>query len=175
MPASTILATFPGRQILRQTPDILRSLLANAAPEDLDWQPAPDRWSISMVMAHLADVELKGFVGRFRAIAEQDNPFLPSYDQLDQFRSPRKFDGRAELANFEHRRRDTLAWLDSLPASVGARTGRHEELGVLSCNQLLNEFAFHDLGHIRQVIELYRSHAFYPNMGVFQKYYKINP
>ncbi len=27
--------------------------------------------------------------------------------------------------------------------------------------QLLNEFAFHDLGHIRQVMELYRSHVFY--------------
>jgi hypothetical protein len=25
-------------------------------------------------------------------------------------------------------------------------TGRHEELGVLTFNQLLNEFAFHDLG-----------------------------
>jgi hypothetical protein len=25
------------------------------------------------------------------------------------------------------------------------------------------------------VIELYRAHAFYPNMGVFQTYYKINP
>ena len=26
--------------------------------------------------------------------------------------------------------------------SVGGRTGRHEELGVLSFNELLNEFAF---------------------------------
>jgi hypothetical protein len=58
---------------------------------------------------------------------------------------------------------------------VGARTGRHEELGMLSFNQLLNEFPFHDLGHIRQIAELHRSHAFYPHMGVFQKYYSINP
>jgi hypothetical protein len=128
-----------------------------------------------MVLAHLASVELKGFVSRFRAIAEQNNPLLPAYDQLEQFRSGKKFDGLAELATFERERRDTLAWLDSLPASVGGRTGRHEELGVLSFNQLLNEFAFHDLGHVRQVIELYRSHAFYPNMGVFQTYYKIDP
>ena len=55
MAAGTILATFPGRQILQQTPGILRSLLANATTEDLDWQPSPDRWSISMVLAHLAD------------------------------------------------------------------------------------------------------------------------
>ena len=175
MAAGTIMLVFPGTRIVRQTPDILRSLLANATTEDLDWQPSPDRWSISMVLAHLASVEMKGFVNRFRAIVEQDNPFLPAYDQLEQFRSAKKFDGRAELAAFEQKRRDTLVWLDSLPASVGGRTGRHEELGVLSFSQLLNEFAFHDLGHMRQVIELYRAHAFYPNMGVFQSYYKIHP
>ena len=175
MPADSILLTFPGTRILQQTPDVLRSLVADATADDLDWQPSPDRWSISMVLAHLADVELKGFVSRFRAIAGEDKPFLPSYDQLDQFRSGKKFDGRAALRTFESERRDTLAWLESVPASVGGRSGRHAELGILSFNQLLNEFAFHDLGHIRQVIELYRSHAFYPNMGVFQSYYKINP
>jgi hypothetical protein len=34
--------------------------------------------------------------------------------------------------------------------------------------QLLNEFAFHD-GHIRQVLELYRSHVLYPEMGAYQR------
>ncbi len=175
MPAEPIMLTFLGARTLRDTPQILRSLLASATAEDLDWQPAPDRWSISMVLAHLASAELNGFVSRFRAIAEQDNPFLPSYDQLELFRSGRKFDGPAELTAFVRQRRDTLAWLNSLPASVGRRTGRHQELGVLTFNQLLNEFAFHDLGHIRQIIELYRSHAFYPQMGVFQSYYQIHP
>lgn len=175
MAADSIMLTFPGARILRQTPDVLRSLVANATPEDLNWQPAPDRWSISMVFAQLADVERKGFVGRFRAIAEHDNPHLSVYDQLELFRSGKKFDGLAELAAFEHERRNLLVWLESVPTSVGSRTGHHEELGVISFNQLLNEFAFHDLGHIRQVIELYRSHAFYPNMGAFQGYYTIHP
>ena len=125
MAAGTIMLTFPGARILQHTPDILRSLLTNAATDDLDWQPSPDRWSINMVLAHLADVELKG-LSRFRAIVERDNPLLPAYDQLELFRSGRKFDGHAELSIFEHERRDTLAWLDSLPASVGVshRTAR---------------------------------------------------
>jgi hypothetical protein len=161
--------------ILEQTPNTLRSLLANATADDLDWQPSPDRWSISMVLAHLAEVELNGFVSRFRAIAEQDNPSLPVYDQLALFRSGKKFDGRAELDTFEQERKDILAWMKTLPDSVGARTGRHEELGVISFSELVHEFAFHDLGHIRQIIELYRSHAFYPHMGGFRSYYKVNP
>jgi hypothetical protein len=85
-----------------------------------------------MVLAHLADVEVKGFVSRFRAIAGDENPLLPAYDQLALFRSATKFAGMAELDNFERQRRETLAWLTSLPPSVGPRTGRHEELGPLT-------------------------------------------
>ena len=166
---------FSGIHILKQTPAILRSLLANATQDDLNWQPSPDRWSISMVLAHLNDVEVKGFVSRFRAIAEQDEPVLPAYDQLALFRSGKQFDGLAELGEFERERQATLVLLESLPESVCDRTGNHEKFGVIRFGELLNEFAFHDLGHIRQVIELYRSYAFYPNMGFFQTYYKINP
>ena len=83
-------------------------------------------------------------------------------------------DGLAELDEFE-RRREALASLKSLPGTVVSRTVRHEQLGHLTFGQLLNEFAFHNLGHIRRVIELYRSHAFCPNMGVFQSYYQIHP
>jgi DinB family protein len=175
MAATTIAVTFPGMRILEQTPGTLRMLIASATPEDLAWQPSPERWSINMVLAHLADVEVKGFASRFHAIAEQDDPFLAGYDQLALFRSGAKFDGLRELDRFEPERHKTLAWLKSLEPSVGRRTGRHEELGALTFDQLLNEFAFHDLGHIRQVIELYRSHAFYPNMGVYQSYYTIHP
>lgn len=176
MASTTIVAlTFPGMRILEQTPGMLRTLLAPATPEDLHWQPSPERWSISMVLAHLAEVEVKAFRTRFSAMAAGDNAFLPAYDQLALFRSRAQFDALAELDSFERRRGETLAWLKALPASVTSRTGRHQELGPLTFGELLNEFAFHDLGHIRQVIELFRSHAFYPKMGVFQEYYKISP
>lgn len=166
--------TFPGMPILEQTPATLRGLLKEAAPEDLDWQPAPDRWSIAMVLAHLADVEVRGFVSRFSAMAEQDDPVLPAYDQLDLFHSGRKFDALAELRRFEIERTATMAWLKSLPESVRSRTARHEEVGPIGFDELLNEFVYHDLGHIRQVMELYRLRAFYPHMGAFQRYYKVN-
>ena len=175
MAAPSIALAFRGFEVLERTPGVLRGILKGVSKDTLDWQPSPDRWSISMVLAHLADVEVKGFVSRFRAITDQENPFLPAYDQLDLFKSGGKFDGLAEMDKFENLRRDTLALLKALPPEAGKRAGRHEKLGVLTFEQLLHEFAFHDLGHIRQIIELYRSRAFYPNMGVFQSYYKINP
>jgi len=162
-------------RVLEHTPATLRSLLALATPEQLQWRASPDRWSIAMILAHLADVEADGFQSRFRAMLGSDQPSLPVYDQLALFNSGKQFDPLVQLARFEEARAVTLALLREMPEGAGERSADHEELGVLTLAQLLNEFAFHDLGHIRQVIEIYRSCVFFPEMGVYQTYYRINP
>jgi hypothetical protein len=161
--------------VLRGTTSLLRNLLAPVPKPQLDWQPSADRWSISMVLAHLADVETGGFRSRFEAMLRQDLPWLPAYDQFALFRSRTEFDAQAELAGFERERGITLELLNTLPQEAGERSGRHEKFGTITVAQLLNEFAFHDLGHIRQIMELYRSRVFYPEMGPYQGYYKISP
>jgi hypothetical protein len=161
--------------VLHETPGILRNLLFLATREQLDWRPSAERWSITMVLAHLAEVEIKGFRSRFVALLGADRPLLASYDQLALFRSRTDFEPYAEMARFEEERGQTLALLEAMPEGVGGRSGRHAELGKITVADLLNEFAFHDLGHIRQVMELYRAHVFYPEMGVYKGYYKINP
>jgi hypothetical protein len=40
---------------------------------------------------------------------------------------------------------------------------------------MLNEWASHDLGHIRQIAELYRACAFHPNAGPFSAYATLHP
>jgi hypothetical protein len=162
-------------QVLRQTPGLLRGVMNMATPAQLDWRPPADRWSISMVLAHLAEVETRGFQSRFTAMLSSPDAVLPAYDQMAQFRARTEFDPHAEIARFQAARADTLAMLEHLPDGAGERSGRHEELGPITVAQLLNEFAFHDLGHVRQVMELYRSQVFFPEMGVYQGYYKINP
>lgn len=162
-------------RILEQTPGVLRNLLSLATREQLDWRPSAERWSISMVLAHLADVESRGFQNRFADILASDQPLLRSYDQWEIFRSTAHFDPYAEMTRFEEKRSQTLTGLERMPQDAGDRAGRHEELGTITSAQLLNEFAFHDLGHIRQVMELYRAHVFYPEMGAYQGYYKISP
>ncbi|HTT63251.1 MAG TPA: hypothetical protein VMG35_15460 [Bryobacteraceae bacterium] len=41
--------------------------------------------------------------------------------------------------------------------------------------QFGKKYAGIKIWHIRHVIELYRSHVFYPEMGPYQGYYRINP
>ena len=162
-------------RILVETPALLKNLLAPVTREQFDWRPSSERWSISMVLAHLADVEADGFRSRFEAMLGQDQPALPRYDQLALFRSTANFDPYAELKRFAERRHETIALLHALPDGAGERRGRHEEFGTITVAQLLNEHAFHDLGHIRQIMELYRAVVFYPEMGPYQGFYKINP
>ena len=68
-----------------------------------------------------------------------------------------------------------MAWLTSLPARVLSRKGQHSELGTITVEQLMNEWAFHDLGHVRQIAEIVRAQVYYPKLGPFAKYYSVKP
>ena len=162
-------------RLFEQTPATIRNLILDLKAEDLDWQPAPERFSITMVLAHLAEVEVETISGRIQLVMSEDNPALPAYDQEALFHKPKKFDAAEALDRFTKLRAETVAILKGLPAAAMDRTGRHEHLGVLRLEEILNECMFHDLGHIKQIVELYRARVFYPRMGAFRTYYKVNP
>jgi len=66
--------------LLEQTPSSSKKILLDAPDSTLSWKPASDRWSISEVLAHLADVE-QANRDRTRRMAQEDSPKLESYDQ----------------------------------------------------------------------------------------------
>lgn len=169
--------TLPGLAVLEQTPIIIEKIIWAATDEQMNWKPAMDRWSIGEVLAHMADVEVVGFRDRIQHMLDKENPRLESYDQNAAYASGKYSSGKAreQLKKFCHERDRTLSWLRYVPATMVARTGQHSDLGPITIGQLMNEWAFHDLGHIRQITELYRSRAFYPSMGSFQRYYTVKP
>jgi hypothetical protein len=167
----------PGLAVLEQTPIIIEKIVWSASDEQMHWKPAMDRWSISEVLAHLADVEVVGFRERIQKIIEKNNPALEPYDQNAAYAAGKYSSGKARehLKTFCHERDRSLSLLRYVPAHAIARSGQHGQIGQISIGQLMNEWAFHDLGHIRQIAELFRSRAFFPSMGPFQKYYTIKP
>jgi hypothetical protein len=174
-PASA--AALPGLNVLEQTPIIIEKIVSLAGEDHLHWKPAMDRWSISEVLAHLADVEVAGFRERIKMMVEQEMPKLEAYDQDAQYAAGKYTGGKARehLKVFCHERDRSLSMLRYLPEKIIARKGIHATYGPITVGQLMNEWAFHDLGHIRQISELFRSRAFYPSMGPFQKGYTIRP
>jgi DinB superfamily len=166
----------PAISLLEKTPRVLETLLGDLPEGLLHWKPAPDRWSISEVLAHLTALESVYAERTMRMVAE-DSPALPKYDLAGAAGSGEHSRGSAgeHLAHFNRTRRSTLTLLIGLPSSAAARTGIHSELGAITLAQMLNEWANHDLGHLRQIAELYRAYAFHPHSGPFMKYSNPKP
>ena len=166
----------PAISLLAKTPQILEKLLGDLPGELLHWKPNADRWCISEVLAHLAALE-QVYAERVLRIMAEDAPPLARYDLEGAKARGEYARGSAgeNLAHFTRTRLSTLTMLEGLPPSAGARTGAHSELGPITLAELLHEWAGHDLGHVRQIAELYRARAFYPNSGPFKKYSNPQP
>lgn len=162
---------------LEATPGILRALLDGLTPEQAQWKPAPDRFSIAEVIEHLSHTEAHAFRIRIQRMIDEDTPPLEEYDQ-NAYAAAGQYSGRDAEDSFDHweeQREDNVEYLRSLPESAGARKAMHENLGQITVSEQLNEWAFHDLGHIRQIAEIVRTILFYPNMGPFRAEYIVKP
>lgn len=167
----------PGVDHLSTMPHMVQGLIAGLTPEELRWKPAPDRWSISEVLAHLTHCERVCFGPRLRAMVEREDPAIDSCDPCEQGRPgayPTRF-ALAALEDFLKARHESLEYLRNVPLAAVARTARHPELGSIALGEMLNEWAFHDLGHIRQIAELARAVKYYPSMGPFRAQHTVKP
>jgi hypothetical protein len=177
MAASASPDILPGLAVLEQTPIIIEKIVWAATDAQLEWKPAVDRWSISEVLAHLADVEVVLFRQRIQTMLDKENPCIENCDENAAYAAGKYSGGKARehLKQFCHERDRSLSWLRYVPATTISRTGQDTEVGPVTIGQVMNAWAFHDLGHIRQIAELYRSHAFFPSMGPFQRFCSIKP
>jgi hypothetical protein len=161
----------PPISMLEKTPGLLELLLRDLPSETLEWKPAPERWSIAEVLGHLVMIE-RLYEQRARRIVLEDSPSLPKYHPPE---NETQKSAKQYMEEFVPLRRSFVFYLHSVPSQAAARTGQHAELGAISLSQMLHELANHDLGHLRQIEELYRAHLFYPHVGPFRKYSNPKP
>jgi len=136
----------------RRGAEVLATVLTGAAGEEVDFVPAPGKWTIRQIMAHLADSELVG-AHRLRLVVAEDNPTLTAFDQdawtrnLDYAR--RK--PTQSLDTFRRLRAENYELLKELPESAFDRVGSHTENGPMSLRSLLAGYAGHAESHARQL------------------------
>jgi DinB superfamily len=159
--------------MLEKTPALLEVLLRHVPPDVSEWKPAPERWSIGEVLIHMVFIE-KLYEQRVRRIVLEETPDLPKSVAPTENELQKK-STQQSLEEFIPLRRAFVFYLHSIPSSAAGRTGQHAELGTISVSQMLHELANHDLGHLRQIAELYRARSFYPHAGPFQKYSNPKP
>jgi hypothetical protein len=166
----------PALELLEKTPILIETMLRDLPEDLLRWKPAPERWSIAEVLGHLADIEMV-YADRTRRIVTEESPTLEKYDEAGTVVTGDYVRGSASqnLVFFIKTRRSTVILLRSIPADSGDREATHSELGNITLHEMLSEWASHDLGHLRQIAELYRARAFHPHAGPFQKYSNPKP
>ena len=165
----------PCLDLLEATPGILRGLMTELTEEDARWKPAPDRFSVAEVLAHLSHSEGHCYRMRLdRFMAEIRPEFEPDHAQmyLDLYRDA---DPEEAFDRFEEQRENNLEFLRDLPAGAGDRVAVHKEYGEITMSQMLNEWALHDLGHIRQVAELVRARKYLSGAGPMAVSYNLKP
>lgn len=165
----------PCLDLLEATPEILRGLMAGLSDEDARWKPAPDRFSVAEVLAHLSHSEGHCYRMRLdRFMSESLPEFEPDDAQmyLDLYRD---VDPEESFDHFEEQRETNVAYLRDLPSAAGRRKALHREYGEITLSEMLHEWALHDLGHVRQIAELVRARKYLAGAGAMGRSYKLNP
>jgi hypothetical protein len=130
----------------------LARLIQGVPTAQLRKRPAPGKWSVSEIVAHLADAEL---VGAFRVrliLGSPGTPIVP-YDQDRWVVSGHyeKRDPRKSVEQFRVLREGNLALLKTLLPEQWKHYGMHAERGQESIEQIVRMFAGHDINHLRQI------------------------
>lgn len=115
-------------------------------------RPAPEKWSVAEILAHLADAEIAGS-WRMRLILGAPGTPVAAFDQDSWVTAGHydKRDPRKALEQFRVLREVNLALLKSLTPEQWKHFGMHSERGEESIEHIVKMFAGHDLNHIQQI------------------------
>ena len=167
--------SLPCLGLLEATPGILRGLLAEMSDEEGRWKPAPDRFSVGEVLAHLSHSESHCYRARLDMFMREDRPVFEPDHASQHLTLYAAADPQDSFDHFEEHRKANLELLRMLPDEAAERRADHKEAGEISLANMLHEWALHDLGHIRQVAELVRACKYLAGAGPLSRYYELKP
>jgi hypothetical protein len=127
-------------------------LLKGVPASKLRKRPAPGKWSVAEIAAHLADVEIV-VAYRMRVILGAPGTPIQAFDQDSWVTSGHyeKRDTRKAIEQYRVVRDANLALLKSLAPEQWKHHGMHAERGEESIELIVRMMAGHDLNHIQQI------------------------
>lgn len=157
--------------LLDATLPILRAEVAALPVAIAQLRPAPSEWSVNEVIGHLIETEDRGFGGRISRMLAEDGYVCQAWDPDQVARDRRDNEKTADflLAELAERRAENVRMVRALTADQLTRTASHPVVGILSVNDLLHEWVFHDRNHIKQILTNLQSWV-WPAMGNTQRF-----
>jgi len=142
-------------EVLAASPRKISKLVKGISRKKLAKRPAPDKWSITEILAHLADTEIvQGF--RVRMILGASGTPIQGFDQDEwaKYSDYAKHDPALSLKAYSVMRERTVLLLESLPAEAWERYGMHSERGKETVTRVAEMMAGHDLNHLKAIREI---------------------
>ena len=136
----------------RSAPATLAQLISGVSDDTLHRRPAPGKWSVVEIIAHLAEDELTSS-WRYRQMIENDGVALPGFDQelwarLGDYAS---WTARDALDMYRLLRQANVTLLSHLSPAEWERSGTHAERGRLTVRSLAAHMVGHDANHFAQI------------------------
>src|SRR5271167_131449 len=145
--------------VQQATPSQLDRRLRGVAPAELIRRPAPEKWSIAEILAHLADAEL-AMGWRLRNMLANPGVALTWWDQAvwaERLGSAQQ-DASLSAGVFRALRESNLRLLQSVPRARWVECyGVHELRGRQTVEEFVRLEAAHDLNHLRQIDHILNS------------------
>ncbi|HEY6766398.1 MAG TPA: DinB family protein [Candidatus Sulfotelmatobacter sp.] len=140
------------------TAENIGRLIAGVPMAKLRSRPAPGKWSVNEIIAHLADTEIVGGF-RMRLILGAPGTPIAGFDQDSWVIAGHysKRDPQKSLEQFRCVRDANLFLLKSLEPEQWKHHGVHAERGVETIEHIVRMFAGHDINHLRQIEEIVKS------------------
>jgi hypothetical protein len=139
-------------KVQKATAGKLKKLIHRLTPKQLKWRPEPGKWSITEILAHLADAEIVAS-WRMRSIIGASGTAIQAFDQ-DAWASVFQYgkqDAKQSLEVFRVLRENNLSMLKALPPESWDAFGMHSERGKETIAHVTRMFAGHDTNHVRQI------------------------
>jgi hypothetical protein len=139
--------------VQRDTPSQLDRRLRDVAQEELIRRPAPEKWSVAEIVAHLADAEL-AMGWRLRNMLANPGVALAWWDEAvwaERLGYARQ-DAKLSAEVFRVLRESNLRLLESVPRAQWVECyGVHDTRGRQTVEEFVRMEAAHDLNHLRQI------------------------
>jgi DinB superfamily len=133
-------------------PAKLARLLKGVTPAGARKRPAPGKWSIAEIVAHLADTEV-AMGWRVRMVLGQPGEPIQPFDQ-DAWAAAMRYhkrDPRKSLEQYRGLRQANVALLKSLAPDDWKKSAMHPERGEQTVRAIVEMTAGHDLNHFAQI------------------------
>src|SRR5919112_1954103 len=122
----------PCLDLLDATPAILRGLMSEISDEDARWNPAPDRFSIAEVLAHLSHSEGHCYRARVDRFLAEDMPEFEPDDAQMHLELYKNADPEEDFRHFEDQRETNIELLRGLSSDAGSRKAKHRAVGEIT-------------------------------------------